>query len=241
MPTQSGKRQTAPRSSFTSPHPSAIRARSRTPWTTPMSMSSARYACSKLRGARACEKWSARRQQRSSASSNICQSAKTTHASLTHLTALASSPKRNIASLMRSSTSWKPSACATSTSMVPISANCMLRGRSLTIYDVGEQTRDLVNVQDVARANVLAAQARGESDAFNIASGEAITVNRLVELMREASGIEPTVNNSPPRKGDVRHSRADISAAHGTFGYQPAVKLPEGLAEYMAWARSNLF
>ena len=125
--------------------------------------------------------------------------------------------------------------------VIPIFAHRMLRGQSLTIYDDGEQTRDFVNVQDVARANVLAAQARGVSDAFNIASGEAITVNRLLELMREASGIEPTVNNSPPRKGDVRHSRADISAAHGTFGYQPAVKLPEGLAEYMAWARSNLF
>ena len=125
--------------------------------------------------------------------------------------------------------------------VIPIFAHRMLRGQSLTIYDDGEQTRDFVNVHDVARANILAAQARGVSDAFNIASGEAITVNRLVELMSEASGIEPSVNHSPPRKGDVRHSRADVSAARDAFGYQPAVKLPEGLTEYMAWARSNLF
>lgn len=124
--------------------------------------------------------------------------------------------------------------------VIPIFAHCMLRGETLTIYGDGEQTRDFVNVRDVARANILAAQTRGLSGAFNVASGEAITVNRLVELMREASGIDPKFRNAPPRKGDVRHSRADISAARGAFGYEPAVKLPEGLTEYMAWARSNL-
>ena len=124
--------------------------------------------------------------------------------------------------------------------VIPIFAHYMLRDETLTIYGDGEQTRDFVNVRDVARANLLAGQARGLSGAFNVASGGAITVNRLVELMREASGIEAKVRNVPPRKGDVRHSRADISAAQGAFDYEPAVKLSDGLAEYMSWARSNL-
>jgi len=58
--------------------------------------------------------------------------------------------------------------------------------------------------------------------------------------MREASGIEPSIKHEPPRKGDVRNSRADISAAAGAFRYQPAVNLLEGLTEYMGWARTNL-
>ena len=124
--------------------------------------------------------------------------------------------------------------------VIPIFAHRMLHGQTITIYDDGEQTRDFVNVLDVARANILAAQTRGLSGAFNVASGEAITVNHLVQLMREASGTEPNIKHEPPRKGDVRNSRADISAARAAFHYQPVVKLPEGLTEYMAWARSNL-
>jgi UDP-glucose 4-epimerase len=124
--------------------------------------------------------------------------------------------------------------------VIPIFVHRLLHGETITIYDDGEQTRDFVNVRDVARANILAAETRGLSGAFNVASGETITVNRLVQLMREASGIEPGIKYAPPRKGDVRHSRADISAAHQAFGFEPAVKLSEGLAEYMIWARSNL-
>jgi len=124
--------------------------------------------------------------------------------------------------------------------VIPIFAHRMLRGDTLTIYDDGEQTRDFVNVRDVARANIQAAQTRDLSGAFNVASGEAITVNHLVQLMREASGIEASIKYEPPRKGDVRNSRADISAASAAFSYQPAVDLLEGLTEYMAWARTNL-
>jgi UDP-glucose 4-epimerase len=124
--------------------------------------------------------------------------------------------------------------------VIPIFAHLLLHGKSLTIYGDGEQTRDFVNVRDVARANLQAAQTRGASGAFNVASGEAITVNQLVALLREASGIDPKLEYGPPRKGDVRHSRADISAARIAFGYSPSVELAPGLAEYIDWARSNL-
>ena len=124
--------------------------------------------------------------------------------------------------------------------VIPIFAHRMLRGEPLTVYGDGEQTRDFVNVRDVARANLSAARALGVSGAFNVASGESVTVNRLVELMRAASGIEAEVTHAPPRKGDVRHSRARITAAREAFGYGPEVGLEEGLREYMEWARGAL-
>ncbi|HJQ32234.1 MAG TPA: SDR family NAD(P)-dependent oxidoreductase [Pyrinomonadaceae bacterium] len=124
--------------------------------------------------------------------------------------------------------------------VIPIFAHRMLRGEPLTVYGDGGQTRDFVNVSDVARANLLAARAAGVSGAFNVASGESVTVNRLVELMREASGIEPEVVHDPPRKGDVRDSLADITAARSALGYEPRVGLADGLANYMAWAKSEL-
>ena len=124
--------------------------------------------------------------------------------------------------------------------VIPIFAHLLLQRKALTIYDDGEQTRDFVNVRDVARANMQAAETRGLSGAFNVASGQAITINELIKLMRQTSGIDVKVEYGPPRKGDVRHSRADISAARSAFGYDPSLGLVEGLAEYINWARSNI-
>jgi UDP-glucose 4-epimerase len=120
--------------------------------------------------------------------------------------------------------------------VIPKFAFLMLRHEELTIYGDGEQTRDFVNVRDVAQANYQAATTRNVSGAFNIASGTAISINRLVDLMRDASSIKPKVRYGPIRKGDVRDSLADISAARKAIGYQPRVGLEEGLAEYFSWA-----
>jgi UDP-glucose 4-epimerase len=124
--------------------------------------------------------------------------------------------------------------------VIPIFVHRMLRGLPLTIYGDGEQTRDFVNVADVARANLLAARAEGLSGAFNIASGEGVTINRLVAMLGEAFGESLAVDYESPRKGDVLHSRADITAAHAAFGYAPGVGLKEGLRQYIEWARGEL-
>lgn len=123
--------------------------------------------------------------------------------------------------------------------VIPIFAFKMLRGEPLTIYGDGEQTRDFVNVRDVVQANIRAAQTTGLSGAFNIGSGARITINKLVELLQEASGIKPTVSRGAPRPGDVRHSLADISAARAGFGFEPSCGLEAGLKEYMSWAKTE--
>lgn len=122
--------------------------------------------------------------------------------------------------------------------VIPIFAYRMLRGLPVVVFGDGEQTRDFVNVRDVAQANYKVAMARGVSGAFNIASGTRITINRLVELMSQISGLQPEIQHGPQRQGDVRDSMADISAAQRAFGYEPGVELEDGLAEYMAWART---
>ena len=124
--------------------------------------------------------------------------------------------------------------------VIPIFAFKMLRGEQLNIFGDGEQTRDFINVKDVVQANIKAALAIGLSGAFNIGSGDRITVNELVDLLRVSSGIEPQVVYGPPRAGDVRHSLADISAARNSFGFVPLVSLEEGLNEYMTWAMSEV-
>jgi UDP-glucose 4-epimerase len=124
--------------------------------------------------------------------------------------------------------------------VIPIFAYQMLRGLPITIFGDGEQTRDFVNVRDVAMANYKAAMVRGVSGPFNIGSGTAVTINELVRLMTETSLVQPKIEYGLPRKGDVRHSLADISAARRVLGYEPTTSLNEGLMEYMAWARREL-
>ena len=124
--------------------------------------------------------------------------------------------------------------------VIPIFAHRMINGLPLTIFGDGEQTRDFVNVYDVARANYLAATTDTASGAFNLGSNTRVTINKLVDLISEVSGITPMVEYGPPRAGDVRDSLADISAAGEAFGFEATVDLKDGLREYMAWAKDVL-
>jgi len=119
--------------------------------------------------------------------------------------------------------------------VIPIFANRVLKRQPLTIFGDGEQTRDFVNVRDVAAANMQAAAAAGVEGVFNIGSGTRITINKLAELVQDAGGLRVGVEYAPPRQGDVRDSLADTRAALRMFGFLPQVGIEEGLREYMSW------
>jgi dTDP-4-dehydrorhamnose reductase len=123
--------------------------------------------------------------------------------------------------------------------VIPIFANRILKGEAMTINGDGEQTRDFVNVTDVAGANIAAALSPDVCGVFNIGSGTRVTINELVRLIQEAAGIEVGAKNAPPRPGDVRDSLADISAAQKAFGFNPQINLKDGLIEYMKWIRQD--
>lgn len=122
--------------------------------------------------------------------------------------------------------------------VIPIFAHRILHKQPLTIFGDGEQTRDFVNVRDVARANYQAGRASGVSGAFNIGAGARISINALAQLMFRTAGAAPTVEYAPPRPGDVRDSLAAVEAARAAFGYRPTVALEEGMREYLEWAAS---
>jgi UDP-glucose 4-epimerase len=124
--------------------------------------------------------------------------------------------------------------------VIPIFAYRMLRGDPVTVFGDGEQTRDFIHVSDVARANYLGATVEGAGGAFNLGSGTRITINGLLELMQEVSGIKAKIEYAAPRPGDVRHSMADISKLRAALGFQPKTDFKEGLRDYISWLRSDL-
>ena len=105
-------------------------------------------------------------------------------------------------------------------------------GKPLTIFGDGEQTRDFVFVNDVVQANLLAAtDERHHGEVFNVANQEKVTVNQLASLVLRALGREEGgVVHLEARKGDVKHSLADISKARRMLGYAPGYGLQEGLS-----------
>ena len=124
--------------------------------------------------------------------------------------------------------------------VIPIFAHRILHKQPVTIFGDGEQTRDFVNVRDVAQANYNAAKSREVSGAFNIGAGSRISINALAHLMYQTADQTPMIEYAPPRPGDVRDSLADVGAARAMFDYQPSVSLDEGMREYLAWASTAL-
>jgi UDP-glucose 4-epimerase len=104
------------------------------------------------------------------------------------------------------------------------------QGRPLKIYGDGRQTRDFVNVADVVSANILAAGSKdAPGKAFNIGTGNAVSLNELIHTIEKVTGRKSGVVNESPRKGDIMHSCPDITPAKKMLGFRPSVSLEAGL------------
>lgn len=123
--------------------------------------------------------------------------------------------------------------------VIPIFAQRLARKLPIVIYGDGSQSRDFVNVNDIARANILALEQK-VTGYYNIATGKKTTINELVETFERVSGITPDIEYAPPRKGEVIHSVASIDKAEKAINYLPEVSLNEGLGEYWEWYLCNV-
>ena len=124
---------------------------------------------------------------------------------------------------------------------IPAFVTSILKDKPPTVYGDGEQSRDFTYIDNVVEANLLAARAKQtKGEVINIACGEAITVNAIIDMINNIVGkkIKPTY--VPSRKGDVKHSLADISQAKKLIGFKPVVLFKEGLAKAIEWYRVNL-
>ncbi|MFC7098968.1 NAD-dependent epimerase/dehydratase family protein [Halobaculum marinum] len=104
-------------------------------------------------------------------------------------------------------------------------------GQPLTVEGDGTQTRDFVHVADVVRANLAAATTDHVGEAFNIGTGDSVTIRELAELIADVGGATAGIVHTDPRPGDVERSRADASKARRLLGFEPRVDLREGLSE----------
>jgi nucleoside-diphosphate-sugar epimerase len=120
--------------------------------------------------------------------------------------------------------------------VIPRFVTAALHGQSARIYGDGNQSRDFCFIDNVVRANLLAAEAPGASgQVFNIACGVASSLNDVLGLLDQAVGRKVQRLYEEARAGDVMHSLADISAARAVLKYEPAVDFAEGLRRTVEW------
>jgi UDP-glucose 4-epimerase len=107
----------------------------------------------------------------------------------------------------------------------------LAKGEQPTIFGDGLQSRDFVFVKDVARANLLAMRSDrvGKGEVFNIATGRRVDLLELLETLGKVYGLKPEPVFKEARKGDVKHSQADVSKAGEVLGYEPKYSLLDGL------------
>lgn len=117
--------------------------------------------------------------------------------------------------------------------VIPKFITALKSGKQPVIYGDGTQTRDFICVKDVVLANILAASAGKNAlgETFNIASGKPTSILALLDKICGIMGKKPEPVFEPARKGDIKHSYADVSLAKKVFGFEPRVPLDQGLKE----------
>jgi len=119
----------------------------------------------------------------------------------------------------------------------------LLGGNRPVIYGDGEQSRDFTYIQNVVDANVKAAEStKGVGQVVNIANGERISLNQLLDELKSLTGKPDVVADyQKPRAGDVKHSLADITRARQLLGFEPRVGLRPGLELTIDWWKNSRF
>jgi dTDP-glucose 4,6-dehydratase len=123
---------------------------------------------------------------------------------------------------------------------ITIFTNELLGNRVPRIFGDGEQTRDFVYVGDVVSAVMLAlSEKEAIGEVFNVASGKATTINKIVQILQKLTGkedLQPVYE--APREGDIRYSYADVGKARRLLGYESVFSLEEGLKELVNYVGS---
>lgn len=118
--------------------------------------------------------------------------------------------------------------------VISIFAESMLKGKPVTIFGTGKQTRDFVYVEDVVRANLLAMQ-KNVVGIFNIGTGKETDVNTIAKKLQKITHAELPIRHAPAASGDLTRSALDARLAREKLGWVPLVKLDEGLEKTVKW------
>lgn len=126
--------------------------------------------------------------------------------------------------------------------VIPKFIKQLMNDEAPTINGDGRQSRDFTYIENVIEANLKACAAGSEAagQAYNIAYGGREYLNDIYDTLAKALGKNIVPKYGPDRKGDIKHSNADISKARELLHYEPEWNFKEGIDESIEWYRKNL-
>ena len=126
--------------------------------------------------------------------------------------------------------------------VIPLVMDAVMKRKSPWIDGDGDQTRDFTFVENAVQANVLsffADDKQALNQIYNVAVGEKISVNELYRMIAEIGGSDVKPSHRETRAGDIKNSLADISKSKKLLGYDPRVRVKEGLLATFEWFKNQ--
>lgn len=110
-------------------------------------------------------------------------------------------------------------------------------GQPITLFGDGEQIRDFTFVDDIVEANVRAAESDSLTNGavLNVCGGSSVSVNEVLDIMRDVSGRDVLIDRYEAVAGDVRRTGGDSHRIRQALGWRPQVQLEDGIARQWAW------
>lgn len=115
----------------------------------------------------------------------------------------------------------------------------MAGGNPVPMYGDGTSARDYTYVDDVVNGIVAALEVDLDFEIYNLGNSETVELRRLIQLIGEALGVDPSIDRQPEQPGDVPITFADISKARRELGYNPEVSIEEGIQRFVDWYRAS--
>jgi dTDP-L-rhamnose 4-epimerase len=123
------------------------------------------------------------------------------------------------------------------TGVAAIFASRLLNDRAPVVFEDGEQTRDFIDVRDIARCCTLALEGNGaDGRTLNVGTGLPTSINEVARVIAQGlgKGLEPEIRNEF-RAGDIRHCFAQTEVADELLGFRAEIPFEAGMQELLAW------
>jgi UDP-glucuronate 4-epimerase len=114
-------------------------------------------------------------------------------------------------------------------------ARLIRAGRPIPVFGDGSTARDYTYITDILEGIEACTRNEFGYEIFNLGEAQTVPLNRLIELLENALGRQAIIERQPPQPGDVPFTCADISKARARLGYNPRVKIEQGIPLFVQW------
>ena len=118
-------------------------------------------------------------------------------------------------------------------------AQLISRGKPIPVFGDGSAARDYTYVTDTVDGVIASTQQEFGYEIFNLGESQTVTLAYLIELIESALGRKAIIDRQPPQAGDVPITCANIDKARARLGYNPQVKIEQGISKFIEWFRSG--